>query len=136
MTRRLRATATETDAGNASVFLILLVPVVMVVFALVWEAGQMLVVKSDLLATAHAAARAGAQQVDTSAVLTEGEAVLAPRAAEQAATDHLHRAGVSGRVTTEGEQVTILARTTYTPAVLPIGPQGIETEAGAVAAQP
>ena len=58
MTWRLRATATETDAGNASVFLILLVPIVMVVFALVWEAGQMLVAKSDLLSTAHAAARA------------------------------------------------------------------------------
>ncbi|WP_193518664.1 pilus assembly protein TadG-related protein [Nocardiopsis kunsanensis] len=117
-------------------FLILLMPVVMVVFALVWEAGQMLVAKSELLETAHAAARAGAQQVDTSAVLAEGEAVLAPQAAEQAATDHLHRAGVSGRVTVEGEQVTILARTAYTPTVLPLGPQGIETEADAVAVQP
>ncbi|WP_017613991.1 pilus assembly protein TadG-related protein [Nocardiopsis salina] len=131
-----RGSSAERDAGNASVFLILLIPVVTLVFALVWEAGQMLVAKSDLLEATHAAARAGAHQVDTSAVLAHGETVLAPQAAERAATEHLVRAGVSGRAEADGEQVVILARTTYTPALLPIGSQVIEAEANAVAVQP
>ncbi|NYH51325.1 hypothetical protein HNR06_000914 [Nocardiopsis arvandica] len=124
------------DGGQASVFLIMLVPVVMVVFALVWEAGQMLVAKAELLAVAHSAARAGTQQLDRAATLDEGAPVLDTDGARQAAVDHLGSVGADGRAVVEEGRVVVLARTTYTPVLLPIGEQAIEAEATASALQP
>jgi Flp pilus assembly protein TadG len=132
---RRRRVRRSGDDGQASVFLIMLVPVVMVVFALVWEAGQMLVAKAELLAVAHSAARAGTHQLDTAATLDEGAPVL-DDGARQAAVDHLGSAGADGRVVVEEGRVVVLARTTYTPVLLSVGEQAIEAEATAVALQP
>ncbi|MEE2038927.1 pilus assembly protein TadG-related protein [Nocardiopsis sp. CT-R113] len=131
-----RNRARRSDDGHASVFLIMLIPVIAVVFALVVEAGQALVAKSELLTVAHSAARVGAHQVDPAATLGEGAPVLDPDGARQAATDHLHEAGMSGQVSVVGERVVVLARTAYTPNLLPIGEQQIEVQASAAALQP
>jgi hypothetical protein len=118
------------------VFLIMLVPVVMAVFALVWEAGQMLVAKSELLAAAHSAARAGTHQLDTVATVDEGAPVLDARGAHRAAADHLRSVGMGGRVVVEQDRVVVLARTAYIPVLLPIGERTIEAEATATALRP
>lgn len=125
------------DGGHASVFLIMLVPVLAVVFALVWEGGQMLAAKSELLHAAHSAARAGTQQIDTVTTLERGGTpTLDTAAAQQAAADHLASQGLTGRVLVEEERVTVLARTTYTPALLPLTATPIEAETTATALQP
>ncbi|WP_160050066.1 pilus assembly protein TadG-related protein [Nocardiopsis sp. FR4] len=136
MSRATRRRRRRGDAGQASVFLIMLVPVVMVVFALVWEAGQMLVAKAELLTVAHTAARAGAHQLDTAATVENGVPVLDREGATRVAVGHLRSAGSAGGAEVEGDQVVVLARTVYTPALLPIGPSGIEAEATATALQP
>ncbi|OLT26900.1 hypothetical protein BJF83_20090 [Nocardiopsis sp. CNR-923] len=117
-------------------FLILLVPVVMIVFALVWEAGQMLVAKAELLSVAHSAARAGAHQLDGAASLTGGSPVLDADRASQAVLDHLNSQGLGGQVVVEDHRVVVLARSTYTPDLLPIGAREIAAEAAAAALQP
>ncbi|MEV2279426.1 pilus assembly protein TadG-related protein [Nocardiopsis sp. NPDC049922] len=124
------------DQGQASVFLLMLVPVVMIVFALVWEAGQMLVAKAELLSVAHSAARAGAHQLDGAASLAGGSPVLDAAEASQAALDHLGSAGLGGQVVVEDNRVVVLAHTTHTPDLLPIGAREIEAEAAAAALQP
>ncbi|MCY9785175.1 pilus assembly protein TadG-related protein [Nocardiopsis sp. EMB25] len=124
------------DEGQASVFLLMLVPVVMIVFALVWEAGQMLVAKAELLSVAHSAARAGAHQLDGSASLAGGSPVLDADRASQAALDHLGSAGLGGQVVVEDNRVVVLARSTFTPALLPVGSREIEAEATATALHP
>ncbi|MFD6949833.1 hypothetical protein A6A08_21200 [Nocardiopsis sp. TSRI0078] len=116
--------------------LIMLVPVITVVFALVWEGGQMLAAKSELLDIAHSAARSGTHQIDTAATLEQGIPVLDTAAAQQAAIDHLASQGLTGRVLVEEERVAVLARTTYTPSVLPITATPIEAEATATVLQP
>lgn len=136
MTRARRTIRRNQDDGHASVFLIMLIPVVVVVFALVWEAGQMLTAKSELLSVAHSAARAGTHELDTVATLDEGAPVLDTESARRAALDHLHSVGVGGRVTAEQDRVVVLARITYTPDLLPIGERLIEVEATATALQP
>ncbi|PDP86476.1 hypothetical protein CQJ94_16600 [Glycomyces fuscus] len=133
MTRARRRALQHRDGGHASVFLIMLVPVVMAVFALVWEAGQMLVAKSELLAAAHSAARAGTHQLDTVATVDEGAPVLDAGGARRAAVDHLRSVGMGGRVAVEQDRVVVLARTAYTPVLLPIGERTIEAEATATA---
>ncbi|MFY7070239.1 pilus assembly protein TadG-related protein [Nocardiopsis changdeensis] len=124
------------DRGNASVFLIMLMPVVMAVFALVWEAGQMLLAKTELLTAAHEAARAGAQQIDQNETLRTGTPVLAPHDARRAAIDHLRSPDTTVRVEVGEDRVTVLAHTTYTPVLLPIGVREIEAEATATALPP
>ncbi|MFV2198840.1 TadE family protein [Nocardiopsis sp. LOL_012] len=124
------------DEGHASVFLILLMPVVIIVFALVWEAGQMLAAKSELLATAHEAARAGTHQIDERRTLERGAPVMDPGRARRAAARYLHDTGATGTVQAREGQVAVVARTTYTPALLPIGPRVIEARATASALQP
>lgn len=136
MTRTRRISQRQRDDGHASVFLIMLIPAVMVVFALVWEAGQMLVTKAELLATAHSAARAGTHQLDTVATLDQGTPVLASGPASRAVADHLQSAGIRGQVTIEQDRVVVLARTAYTPTLLPITTVPIEAEATATALQP
>jgi hypothetical protein len=118
------------------VFLTVLLPAVMIVFALVWEGGQMLLAKAELLGVAHSAARAGSHAIDPAATLGEGAPVLDINGARQAAADHLHGAGAQGEVVVERERVVVLARTAYTPSLLPIGVQEIEVDAYAVALQP
>lgn len=136
MNRVARRRRRRGDEGQASVLLIMLMPVVMIVFALVWETGQMLVTKAELLTVAHAAARVGAHQLDTVATVENGTPVLDPEGARRAATGHLRSAGSTGGAQIEGDRVVVLARTVYTPALLPIGPSEIEAEATATALQP
>ncbi|MDE3721449.1 pilus assembly protein TadG-related protein [Nocardiopsis sp. N85] len=124
------------DQGNASVFLIMLMPVVMAVFALVWEAGQMLLTKTELLTAAQEAARAGAHQIDQNQTLRRGTPVVAPHDARRAAVDHLQSPDTTVRVAVVDDRVIVLAHTTYTPVLLPIGVREIEAEATATALPP
>ncbi|WP_236568038.1 TadE/TadG family type IV pilus assembly protein [Nocardiopsis sp. FR6] len=136
MTRMTRRRQHLGDEGQASVFLIMLMPVVMIAFALMWEAGQMLLAKSELLGVAHAAARAGSHEIDQAATLGEGAPVLDSDSARQTAVDYLHGAGLTGEVLADGERVVVLARTAYRPSLLPMGLREIEAEASATALQP
>lgn len=112
-------------------FLLLLVPVLMIVFALVWEAGHMLTVRTDLLGATREAARAGAHRLDETASLARSAPVLDEAGARRAAIGHLRAVGAQGRVTVAEDGVTVLARTSYTPVLLPLGPRVIEAEATA-----
>ncbi|MCY9787104.1 pilus assembly protein [Nocardiopsis sp. EMB25] len=124
------------DDGHASVFLIMLMPVVAIVFAFVWETGQMLVVKSHLMTAAHEAARAGTHQLDTNATINRGSPVMDDDGARQAASGHLRSEGATGRVYVDGDRVVVLARVTYSPDLLPIGARVIEAQATATALPP
>ncbi|MGW5878984.1 pilus assembly protein TadG-related protein [Nocardiopsis terrae] len=134
--RRHRGGRSRADGGHASVFLILLMPLLGLVFALVWEGGQMLVAKAELMTLAHAAARAGTHQVDQITTLVEGTPVLDRQAAQGAAVEHLHSVGARGRAVAEADQVVVLAQMTYAPRLLPIGEREIEAQASATAHQP
>lgn len=134
--RGCRGRRYRSDGGQASVFLILLVPVFVVVFALVWEGGQMLVAKAELMTVAHSAARAGTHQVDQTATLDSGAPVLDEEHARRAAVEYLDSAGIRGGAVAEEGQVVVLAQTVYSPVLLPIGDREIEAEASAMAHQP
>ncbi|MGW8439157.1 TadE/TadG family type IV pilus assembly protein [Nocardiopsis sp. NPDC055879] len=126
----------RSDGGQASVFLIMLMPLLGVVFALLWEGGQMLVAKAELMTLAHSAARAGTHQVDQTTTLMEGAPVLDAQEAQGAALEHMDTVGVSGRVVVQEGQVVVLARAVYSPALLPIPESEIEAQASATAHQP
>ena len=126
----------RSDGGQASVFLILLIPVFVVVFALVWEGGQMLVSKAELMTVARSAARAGTHQVDQTAMLDSGAPVLNEEHARRAAVEYLESAGVRGGAVVGEGQVVVLAQTGYSAVLLPIPESEIEAEASATVHQP
>lgn len=131
-----RCRRSRADGGHASVFLILLMPLLGLVFALVWEGGQMLVAKAELMTVAHSAARAGTHQVDQTATLDVGAPVLDEEHARRAAMEYLDSAGVRGWAVVQEERVVVLAQAVYSPVLLPITETEIEAEASATAHQP
>ncbi|WP_184372135.1 pilus assembly protein TadG-related protein [Nocardiopsis metallicus] len=116
-------------------FLILLMPLLGVMFALVWEGGQMLVAKAELMTVAHSAARAGTHQVDQTATLDAGTPVLDEEHARRAAVEYLDSAGVRGGAVAEEGRVVVVARAVYSPVLLPIAESEIEAQASATAHQ-
>lgn len=99
------------DRGSATIWMIGVTFAAFLMVGLVLDGGTMLRARSDAFAIAAAAARVGAQQLDGDAAV-EGQTVLDPVAAEQAAMEYLAAQGVSGSVTVEGDTVRVSVTTT------------------------
>ncbi|HRE00953.1 MAG TPA: pilus assembly protein TadG-related protein, partial [Ilumatobacteraceae bacterium] len=99
------------DRGSATIWMIGVTVAAFLMIGLVLDGGVMLRARSDAFAVAGAAARVGAQQLDSDAAV-EGEAVLDPVAAEQAALAHLAANGVTGSVVVTGDTVRVTVTTT------------------------
>jgi hypothetical protein len=105
--RRLRARAAdEADRGSATVWMIGVVVCTFLLLALVLDGGVMLRARSNAYASASAAARVGAQQLDPVAAV-DGVAALDAVAAQRAALDYLAADGFAGTVTVVGDTVTV-----------------------------
>lgn len=99
------------DRGSATVWMIGVTVAAFLMVGLVLDGGVMLRARSDAFAIAAAAARVGAQQLDSDAAV-EGMTVLDPVAAEQAALAYLAAQGVTGSVIVTGDTVTVSVTTT------------------------
>jgi Flp pilus assembly protein TadG len=108
--RRWRERCSD-DRGSATIWMIGVTVAAFLMVGLVLDGGTMLRARSDAFAVAASAARAGAQQLDGDAAV-EGEALLDPVAAEQAAMEYLAAQGVTGSVTVEGDTVRVSVTTT------------------------
>lgn len=112
MTDTLRARlAAGDDRGSVSVWAIGATAACMLMLGLVVDGGSMLRARSDAFSLAAAAARAGAQQLDTDAAV-EGTATVDPVAAEQAALDYLATHGATGTVTVTADAITVTVSST------------------------
>lgn len=98
------------DRGSATIWMIGVTVSAFLMVGLVLDGGVMLRARSDAFAVAASAARVGAQQLDSDAAV-EGETVLDPVAAEQAALDYLAGHGVTGSVTVVGDTVRVSVTT-------------------------
>jgi Flp pilus assembly protein TadG len=99
------------DRGSATVWMIGVTVSAFLMIGLVLDGGVMLRARSDAFALAASAARVGAQQLDSDAAV-EGQAVLDPVAAEQAALAYLSANGVTGSVTVADDTVRVRVTTT------------------------
>lgn len=104
--RRIR-TRTSDDSGQVTAF-VAIMTLAMVLFAgLVLDAGLALSAKVQALDAAHAAARAGAQQLNLTLYRERNIAELDPPRAEVAARGWLNSAGLDGTVTATTATVTV-----------------------------
>ena len=98
----------RSTAGSATVWMLGVVVCTMSLVGLVLDGGTVLRTRSDAFSVAGAAARAGAQQLQPD-LMAEGEAVIDPVAARQAALEYLAEHHATGTVSVSGATVTVTA---------------------------
>ncbi len=95
------------DAGTATAFTLILIVALFAFAGLVLDGGLAVAAKVRAVATAQAAARAGADQLDLARLRTTGQLRLDPSHARTAARSWLTRAGATGTVTVTADTVTV-----------------------------
>ncbi|GIH10061.1 hypothetical protein Rhe02_81280 [Rhizocola hellebori] len=99
----------KRDEGTATAFVVVWLMAAMLLSGLVFDCGMAIASKVSAVDVAQAASRAGARELDVTALRTTGTIRLDPIKAEIAARDWLVRSGINGTwiVTVIGNQVTV-----------------------------
>ena len=127
--RRLRG-----DHGSATVWAIGIVAVVALLSGAVLDGGNAMATRVQALDIAQEAARAGANQLDLSALRNQGLVRLDPVAAQAAAEAFLRQAGATGTATATIAEVTVtVTRSQPTLVLQAIGVDSIGVTATATA---
>lgn len=98
-------------AGQATVFVVVLVPLLLLCAGLVLDGGTALAANVRLYGDADAAARVGAQRLDLAAYRRTGRLRLDGPPAIAAARQMLRARGDTGQVTVAGNRITVTATT-------------------------
>jgi hypothetical protein len=105
--RALFARLRHEEHGVVTAFAIVIALALMLFAGLVYDGGMALRAKVDAVDEAGAAARAGAQQIDLTALRSTGTVTLDPSAAEGAAQSYLESIGRTGTVAVNGDEVSV-----------------------------
>ena len=106
MTALLARLRNEED-GVVTAFVVVIALALMLFAGLVYDGGMALRAKVEAVDEAGAAARAGAQQLDLTALRSTGTVTLDPSAADGAAQSYLATIGRTGTVAVNGDEVTV-----------------------------
>jgi hypothetical protein len=103
----------RNDSGQATAFVVVWLLAAMLLSGLVFDCGMAVATKVSAVSIAQAAARAGARELDVTALRTTGVVRLNPVRAEAAARDWLSRSGLVGTwtVTVNANRVTVTINT-------------------------
>ncbi|MFC7742063.1 pilus assembly protein TadG-related protein [Nocardiopsis composta] len=115
------------------VFVVVLAGAIGACLGLVVDGGRMLIDATRAATLAHEAARAGARELDATALAQEGRIGVDADAARRRALEHLRAAGADGEAVVEGDAVTVTARVPYTTVILPLGSGAAQARATAEA---
>jgi len=111
------------ESGAVSTFLAVLALALLAAVGLVTDGGRKVNALREASQLADNAARAGAQAVDLDTLRTDGDLVLLPDQAEQAARDYLATFGQSTtEVAVTGDTISVTVEITFSPLLLPTGP--------------
>lgn len=106
-TRSATSTGAHDEAGQVTAFVVIFLAALFVFAGLVLDGGLTLAARLHAIDEAQAAARAGAQALNTSAYRDTGTVTLDPAAAVTAADAYLAAAGGTSQVSVTGDQVTV-----------------------------
>lgn len=107
---------TRSQNGSVSVVVVTVTTALLLVAGLVWDGGRVLTAHRDADAVASAAARAGAQGVDETALRTGTGAPLDPADARRRVARYLAATPYTGVATVAGDTVTVtVTRTEQLP---------------------
>lgn len=115
MTARCRG-----DRGSITAFVAVVATALVMVAGMAYDGGQIIAAQAAARSDADKAARAGAQQIDTTHLRSTGETTLDPGEAEAAARAFLERSGSTGTVVVNGASVTVTVTATQPMQILPV----------------
>lgn len=101
-------------------FVVIFALALILVAGLVIDGGLTLAARIQAIDEAQAAARAGAQQINLPLFRSNGQVILDPSRATQAAQSYLAATGHSGTVTVTGDQVQVAVRITQPMQILEV----------------
>lgn len=97
----------DDEAGQVTAFVVIFLAALFLFAGLVLDGGLTLAARLHAIDEAQAAARAGAQALDTATYRSTGTVTLDPAAAVSAADAYLAAAGGTSQVSVTGNQVTV-----------------------------
>lgn len=121
------------DRGSMTAFVAVTAVALVMVAGMAYDGGQIIAAQTRARSEAAKAARAGAQEIDLTALRSTGETTLDPVAAEQAADEYLADAGASGTVTVAGAEITVTVTVVQPMVILPVPDRTIATSESATA---
>ncbi len=96
----------HSERGIATVWSVVVVGACFLMIGLVLDGGVILRARSEAFSLAGAAARVGAQELESDAA-AQGSVVLDPEGARAASLDYLAQRGAAGEVTVAGDEVSV-----------------------------
>jgi len=125
-----RTGAGRGEEGMVTAFVVIFAFALILVAGLVIDGGLTLAARIQAIDEAQAAARAGAQQINLAVFRSDGQVILDPARATQAAQAYLATTGHAGTVTVEGDRVQVAVRITQPMQILEVAGIGNLTVVG------
>lgn len=108
------------DRGSITGFVAIVAVALVMVAGMAYDGGQVVAAQGRARSYAAKAARAGAQEIDLTALRSTGATVLDPVRAEASALAYLDEVDASGTVTVDGTTVTVTVTLTQPMLILPV----------------
>lgn len=126
----------RSDQGSATLWMVFGTVIIFAVCGLVFDGGTLISSTRGAINDAEAAARAGAQAIDTTTVLAGGSAQLDPSAAVERAEEFLTKNGWTGSATATTTTVSVTISRTESMTFLQTLGLGDRTITGTATARP
>lgn len=110
----------QGERGSITAFVAVVATALVMVAGMAYDGGQIIAAQATARSDAGKAARAGAQQIDTTHLRSTGETILDPGEAETVALAFLERSGASGTVVVNGASVTVTVTIIQPMQILPV----------------
>lgn len=108
------------ERGSITAFVAVVASALVMVAGMAYDGGQIIAAQAAARSDADKAARAGAQQIDTTHLRSTGETLLDPGEAEAAALAFLDRSGASGTAVVNGARITVTVTAIQPMQILPV----------------
>ena len=108
------------ERGSITAFVAVVASELVMVAGMAYDGGQIIAAQAAARSDADKAARAGAQQIDTTHLRSTGETLLDPGEAEAAALAFLDRSGASGTAVVNGARITVTVTAIQPMQILPV----------------
>lgn len=114
------ALGASTDQGSITGFVAVVAVALVMVAGMAYDGGQVVAAQGRARSYAAKAARAGAQEIDLTALRSTGATVLDPVRAEASAQAYLEQVDAVGTVTVDRTTVTVTVSVTQPMRILPV----------------
>ena len=112
--------AGRCERGSVTAFVAVVATALVMVAGMAYDGGQVIAAQTRARSDAAKAARAGAQEIDITALRADGATVLDPARAEAAALAYLDQVDTTGTVTVDGSEVTVTVTVIQPMHILPV----------------